>query len=39
MHLARVTGVVVPRKNPHHWWEKLLLVRRVSADGDFPRPQ
>lgn len=36
MHLARVTGVVVSTQNPHHWWEKLLLVRRVSADGELP---
>ncbi|ECL6033597.1 hypothetical protein FTF49_19485, partial [Salmonella enterica] len=34
MHLARVTGAVVStQKSPSLIGKKLLLVRRVSADG------
>lgn len=34
MHLARVTGAVVStQKSPSLVGKKLLLVRRVSADG------
>ena len=37
MHLARVTGVVVStQKSPSLFGKKLLLVRRVSADGELP---
>ena len=37
MHLARVTGVVVStQKSPSLVGKKLLLVRRVSADGELP---
>ncbi len=41
MHLARVTGAVVStQKSPSLIGKKLLLVRRVSADGELspPRP-
>ncbi|HGB2541848.1 TPA: EutN/CcmL family microcompartment protein [Salmonella enterica subsp. enterica serovar Java] len=35
MHLARVTGAVVStQKSPSLIGKKLLLVRRVSADGE-----
>lgn len=35
MHLARVTGAVVStQKSPSLVGKKLLLVRRVSADGE-----
>ncbi len=37
MHLARVTGAVVStQKSPSLIGKKLLLVRRVSADGELP---
>ena len=37
MHLARVTGAVVStQKSPSLVGKKLLLVRRVSADGELP---
>ncbi len=37
MYLARVTGVVVStQKSPSLVGKKLLLVRRVSADGELP---
>ncbi len=39
MHLARVTGAVVStQKSPSLNGKKLLLVRRVSADGELPPP-
>ncbi|QLY70061.1 EutN/CcmL family microcompartment protein [Citrobacter freundii] len=38
MHLARVTGVVVStQKSPSLVGKKLLLVRRVTADGELPQ--
>ena len=37
MHLARVTGAVVStQKSPSLIGKKLLLVRRISADGELP---
>lgn len=36
MHLARVTGVVVSTQKSPSLVGKLLLVRRVSADGELP---
>lgn len=36
MHLARVTGAVVSTQKSPSDREKLLLVRRVSADGELP---
>ena len=37
MHLARVTGAVVStQKSPSLIGKKLLLVRRISADGEQP---
>lgn len=36
MHLARVTGAVVSTQKSPSGREKLLLVRRVSADGELP---
>ncbi|MCT7156729.1 propanediol utilization microcompartment protein PduN [Salmonella enterica] len=37
MHLALVTGAVVStQKSPSLIGKKLLLVRRVSADGELP---